>query len=687
MAKTNLQRKSSYYNRVIKEGKNSRNSVKYQRICTALAALVEIADKLKEVDHQMSEAEYRALAAQYNLVQEKCRDFIKSDKFNDYEKEHKGIVEEIMSVVGKDIKALDRCDPKNPGTLSEIMEKSRSHTIVLKNVNTVGGALSSRIPLKTAGGKRGFFTPMSIYNKDKEWAECVEKHKTAFKDFPDEFKQRLEQLKTNGAVRESFAMICGRKILEGTEEEKNGRMEKLAKILGMENVSWKSGNIPSNEQKLYDALYDFAVDLQQLSNHHRIMKAAGIKANANISSRNCAMSDMARLLKCDHLLANSVHMKVVIDGREVEGVFMETAEGCDTKRLKEGDLIMQAKWDAFDNPEVMHQITDLQVLDYICGNTDRHTGNMVYQFRRSGSGKIILGGIKGIDNDCSFGTPDIKGRDQIMKLVKPGNMMYITKEMRSTLGKIKKPMLKTVLANDKLSDEEIDAAWDRLQDVVTAVNQKQIKEVKKDFWIKHRLNLMKGLKAKDNYFFSLQKVQAGCQENVYTERYREKLQAKEEQDIKYVKEEFSASSVMLDEQNLAKIRELRKNMNDAKAMFFNSSEYEMMKNNFEKVEKLTADILREYPKGSKDPIPEELTDQLRDAYIDLAENTYRYIELKKLVPFQTRGKKRLEVAKDLMSFANETFDKLGAEIDIEDRIQKADEAQETEMDEEMLGLN
>ena len=48
---------------------------------------------------------------------------------------------------------------------------------------------------------------------------------------------------------------------------------------------------------------------------------------------------------------------------------------------------------------------------------------------------------------------------------------------------------------------------------------------------------------------------------------------------------------------------------------------------------------------------------------------------------------KLEVAKKLMSFANETFDKLGAEIDIEDRIQKADEARETEMDEEMLGLN
>ena len=99
----------------------------------------------------------------------------------------------------------------------------------------------------------------------------------------------------------------------------------------------------------------------------------------------------------------------------------------------------------------------------------------------------------------------------------------------------------------------------------------------------------------------------------------------------------------------------------------------------------TADILREHPKGSIEPIPEELTDQLRDAYIDLAENTYRYIELKKLVPFQTRGQKRLEVARGLMSFANETLDKLGAEIDIEERIQKADEAQQTEMDEAMIG--
>ena len=48
MAKTNLQRKSSYYNRIIKDGKKSRHSVKYQRICTALDALVGIADKLKE---------------------------------------------------------------------------------------------------------------------------------------------------------------------------------------------------------------------------------------------------------------------------------------------------------------------------------------------------------------------------------------------------------------------------------------------------------------------------------------------------------------------------------------------------------------------------------------------------------------------------------------------------------------
>ena len=75
-------------------------------------------------------------------------------------------------------------------------------------------------------------------------------------------------------------------------------------------------------------------------------------------------------------------MKVEIDGVEVDGVFMESAEGTDINRLKKDDPIFQANFKSFENPEALQQVVDLQVLDFICGNIDRHLGNMFYQFKK-----------------------------------------------------------------------------------------------------------------------------------------------------------------------------------------------------------------------------------------------------------------------------------------------------------------
>ena len=56
-----------------------------------------------------------------------------------------------------------------------------------------------------------------------------------------------------------------------------------------------------------------------LVNERAIMKLAGIKKDVDISKRNCAMTDMADLLGCRSLLAESVKMTVEIDGVQQEG--------------------------------------------------------------------------------------------------------------------------------------------------------------------------------------------------------------------------------------------------------------------------------------------------------------------------------------------------------------------------------
>jgi len=48
---------------------------------------------------------------------------------------------------------------------------------------------------------------------------------------------------------------------------------------------------------------------------------------------------------------------------------------------------------------VIRSLVELQIIDYLCLNVDRHPGNLMYQVNQEG----IITGIQGIDNDSSFG--------------------------------------------------------------------------------------------------------------------------------------------------------------------------------------------------------------------------------------------------------------------------------------------
>jgi hypothetical protein len=48
-------------------------------------------------------------------------------------------------------------------------------------------------------------------------------------------------------------------------------------------------------------------------------------------------------------------------------------------------------------------MADLQVLDFLCGNVDRHMYNRLYKFSHNEQGEVVLDGVVGIDNDNAFG--------------------------------------------------------------------------------------------------------------------------------------------------------------------------------------------------------------------------------------------------------------------------------------------
>ena len=145
--------------------------------------------------------------------------------------------------------------------------------------------------------------------------------------------------------------------------------------------------------------------------------------------------------------------------------------------------------------------------------------------------------------------------------------------------------------------------------------------------------------------------------------------------ISYAKEVDSALPIMM--KNAEKIAELRKKMNDGKAVIFDSSEYKMMAEQFEKIEKLTKEIKDNYPDFKN--VEEEKIDALRDAYIEMSVKTDRYIGLKKLVPSTPRGEKRLDFAKGLRDVASDTLEEIGFNIDKEKTEEIETEKEEFEL--------
>ena len=673
MPHTNLQIKLDYYKKVIEESKKSPYYEQYNAVCRELELLVQLSDTLNHPDRIMSETEFRQLNLSYRAVQNACRSYLRSDQLNKFEKDRVKIIKDISNVLEKDMDQLRRCDPKQPGSLADIISRARSHTIVInsKDIKAMGAVLSSRIPLKTPSGKKGFFTADVAYDPDAKWNENVDKCMNAIGNKYPESRKYLEKLKTDREFQMEFRDVCPPATIEeyiafGMEYAVDDKLAGVAVAIGISDSEEDAKNIIDGSDLLRKALIDFIRDMVPVISQIGIMEEAGIKKGTTISGRNCAMTDMAKLLGCEGLLANSSHMTVMIDGRPVKGVFMETIEGTDINRLKEDDPILNADASLSENPEVLAQITDLQVFDFICCNVDRHMGNMIYDIGKNDNGKVVLKGIKGIDNDCAFGIPDVSSNVKVKQMVKPEKMQFIRESMVKKLKDIKsKSTLRYRLSGNGLTNEEIDAAWERLVMVRKAAKKGVITMVPDDYW---KSNLLLNTKTIPGNYLSRMKSLASTAKNTFKE-------TKEVKDIHYV-EDSTYKRVMFEKAD--EIAKFRKQMNKAKALLFNSSEYNLMEKSFKKIEELSKQVK---DCGSPENISDELAQNVKQAYAALADKTNKYVQLKSLIPSTVRGQKRIEFALGLLGFAGETLKEMVPGKERMDEVQREEPPKDMDMEE------
>lgn len=193
---------------------------------------------------------------------------------------------------------------------------------------------------------------------------------------------------------------------------------------------------------------------------------------ASITNNNVVTSRVADLLGVSELVCKSETTVLNVEGKTKVGNLMEGAEGGYIEDIK------HEKHATTYSGKAKKQLLSLSVLDYIMGQIDRHHENYYVTHEKKGN-RMIITGIKGIDNDACCGTlrPDeiegmSGGRACLQRLTKGKtfNLPAIDYNFAKTVMALTPEVLKYELA-DLIMPEQISAMIERLSFVQSKVGE------------------------------------------------------------------------------------------------------------------------------------------------------------------------------------------------------------------------
>ena len=196
-----------------------------------------------------------------------------------------------------------------------------------------------------------------------------------------------------------------------------------------------------------------------------------------LNERNVASSVMADLLGCPDVIARSESARLTLkDGTVREGMFMDFAEGLPGGSFRGTDIQEREYTSLLENGNFKRQVADLQALDCICGQIDRHMNNVMFQVDPQ-SGAVT--GFKGIDNDMSFGISGTSTKGY--HSVPMGLIRTVSQEMADALEALS-PEVVDYRLQHLLSEPERKALWERIDTFRQWVRSDQVEKVQKDQW-------------------------------------------------------------------------------------------------------------------------------------------------------------------------------------------------------------
>ncbi len=227
-------------------------------------------------------------------------------------------------------------------------------------------------------------------------------------------------------------------------------------------------------QAINEFIEECATDVKSF----RVARTADISLDrrTHLNERNVASSTLAELLGCGDVIVRAESASMAKkDKPSAHGMFMEFADGINGATAK-GNQAVRQNTALLNNGNLKRQAADLQLLDCLCGQIDRHGNNIIFE-QDPQTGAII--GLKGIDNDMAFGTSSVNSKGY--HSIPMGMIRTVNQKTVDALDCLSQEVIEYRFQH-LLSKEERDALWNRVDTFRAWVHTDQVKKVSEQEW-------------------------------------------------------------------------------------------------------------------------------------------------------------------------------------------------------------
>lgn len=283
----------------------------------------------------------------------------------------------------------------------------------------------------------------------------------------EELQKKIEQaLKDNSAADTLYGAVCVNE--DGTINE--NQISTCSETLNVDKEYFEA-YVENNKEKWKQFIVTYK--RKYVTDTNMQLQTLTINKGANMTSRNYASERVAELLGLKGLIIrNREAVLIEEDGKQKKGFVMDRAKGISAQELQ--NLAKEKGYAMHVSGEAQKKLINLQILDNITGQSDRHMDNFFVEYEENEDAKCLtVTNVTGIDNDFAFGKSEvIGGMNTGSVLSKEGKyeLGMIDRKMYESLKSLSPKLLAMNLEN-VIEQEYMDALMARYEKVWGAIRE------------------------------------------------------------------------------------------------------------------------------------------------------------------------------------------------------------------------